>query len=166
MLFSRTVLFTIYSCHKKDVSLNINKGETYTSAGIRDYTKMEKKKKEKNCIAKKIAEVIKAIREKKINNKVTRTQEQYVNDLFDEAGIEISIESLKKYERAERCCPISTLLQLAMVSNIDLNELKKEVARKTEYQKMKDTWGKCPADVFINIAIEFNIDLNKIKNYF
>lgn len=124
------------------------------------------KKENKNCIFKRIVEEIKKMREKRVNNKPTRTQEQYVNELQAEEGIEISIDALKKYEQGKRCCTIGTLLQLAFVEDIDLNELKKQIADGEEYHKMKDNWGDRPADVFLNIAIEFHIDLNKIKHYF
>lgn len=124
------------------------------------------KKDNQNCIFKRIVKEIKMIREKGVNDKPTRNQEEYVEVLYEETGIEIEADTFRKYEAGKRCCSIKTFLQLAMVGDKDLNELKREISQETDYQKEKDNWGNYPADVFINIAIEFDIDLNKIKNYF
>lgn len=121
-------------------------------------------KKNKNYIVEKKAKVIKEIRENKVNNKPTRTQEKYVDYLNNTLGIMISEDALKKYEQGTRCCTINTFLQLASDSDIDLNEFKEQLAKDNEYQQMKDYWKETPADLFLCIAIEHNIDLNKLKD--
>lgn len=124
------------------------------------------KKDNQNCIFKRIVKEIKMMREKRVNDEPTRNQEEYVKEIYEEAGIEIETDTFRKYEEGKRCCNIKTFLQLAMVENKDLNELKREISKEIDYQKEKDNWGNYPADMFINIAIEFDIDLNEIKNYF
>lgn len=123
------------------------------------------KKENRSYVSERISEKIKEIRENKVDGKPTRTQEEYQDEILKEV-VGISLEAFKKYEQGKRSCTISTFLQLATMSDIDLNEFKKEIAENKKYQEEKYNWEDCPAHIFINIAIEFDIDLNKLKSIF
>ena len=165
MLFSRTVLFTIYSCHKKDVSLNRNKGETYTSAGIRDYTKM--KKKSENKILTKVGTAISEWRTEKKGKRKKYTQEELLGYLEKEEGVHISLDTLKSYEQARRSCNIDVFLRIASCLDVDLEKWKEEELEDIkESEELINGWRNCPADIFISIAYNFHLDLNQVKDFF
>ena len=114
-----------------------------------------------------LTEVGKAISKWRKSKEKKYTQEDFLEYLQSEEGVEIKLDSLKSYEQARRSCNIDAFLRIASCLDIDLEKWKEDDLKAIkESDELINRWRNCPVDIFISIAYNFQLNLNDEKDFF